>query len=80
MKLPISKTFKLRKKNICLDRKGQKCNKTKCLVSQVPIMRVYWYTRKYHKSFKTDEKLKVTNQVTIETSFLPYQAQRSPLW
>ena len=41
---------------------------------------VYWYSRKSHKPFETDEKLKVAKQATSKTSFLPYQAQSSVLW
>ena len=35
------------------------------------IMGVYWYSRKSHKPFETDEKLKVAKQATSKTSFLP---------
>ena len=66
MKLPISKKFKLR-------------NKTFVWIGRVRG-RVYWYTRKFHKPFETDEKLKVAKQATSKTSFLPYQAQSSVLW
>ena len=41
---------------------------------------VYWYSRKSHKPFETDEKLKVAKQPTSKTSFPPYQAQSSVLW
>ena len=44
------------------------------------IMGVYWYTRKSHKPFETDEKLKVAKQASSKTSFLPFQAQSSVLW
>ena len=43
-------------------------------------MGVYWYTKKKHKPFETDEKLKLAKQPTSKTSFLPYQTQSSVLW
>ena len=44
------------------------------------IMGIYGYTRKYHKPFETDEKLKVAKQGTSKTPFLPYKCQSSVLW
>ena len=44
------------------------------------IMGVYWYSRKSHKPFGNDKKLKVAKQATSKTSFLPYQAQSSVWW
>ena len=73
MKLPISKQFKLRNKTFVWI--GRVRNVIKLNVSQVPnTMGVYWYSRKSHKQFETDQKLKVAKQATSKTSFLPYQA------
>ena len=73
MKLPISKQFKLRNKTFVWI--GRVRNVIKLNVSQVPnTMGVYWYSRKSHKPFETDQKLKVAKQATSKTSFIPYQA------
>ena len=47
----------------------------KSAAKTLKIMGVYWYTRKSHKPFETDVKLKVAKQATSKTSFLPYQPQ-----
>ena len=44
------------------------------------IVAVYWYSRRSHKLFETDQKFKVAKQATSKTSFLPYQAQSWVLW
>ena len=83
MKLPISKKFKLRNKRfvwIGRVRNVIKLNVLQVRCQDLKMMGVYWYTRKSHKLFKTDGKLKVAKQATRKTCFLPYLVKSSVLW